>query len=220
MLMNFIHAIAIIMNKNHVLVGKERIYDQELIYTRVIGLLASSREIKFNDVLAFELAAYPPSMFNADGKMNVATSKSTLKHKLQVTISERNSPISDTVIYDVSALIWVITWPTGRLRVYVDAFKAFVHQALRRANVILVFDRYYPNSIKTFTRTQRSGSSRVYKLTPDMQVPAKQFFLTNTKNKMQLNAMLIEGIIDPGYFIEATQTHTLTVAGVRDVPVL
>ena len=49
--------------------------------------IASSREINFNYVLAFELAAYPPSMFNADGKMNVATCKSILKHKLQVTIS-------------------------------------------------------------------------------------------------------------------------------------
>ena len=98
------------VKKNHLLVGKERVYDQELIYARVIGLLASSREIDFNDVLAFELAAYSPSMFNADGKMNVATSKSTLKHKLQVTISERNCPISDTMIFGVYALLWVITW--------------------------------------------------------------------------------------------------------------
>ena len=89
------------------------------------------------------------------------------KHKLQVNISERNCPISDTMIYYVSVLLYVITWPSGKLRVYVDAFKALVHQPLRRANVILVFDRYFPNSIKTFTRTQRSGSSRVYKLTPD-----------------------------------------------------
>ena len=137
-------------------------------------------------------------MFNADGKMNVTTSKSTLKHKLQVLISERNYPISDTMIYDVSALLLVITWPSGKLCVYVDSFKAFVHQVIRCANVILVFDRYFPNSIKTFTRTQRSGSSRIYKLTPDMQVPAKQAVLTNTKNKIQLNVMLTEGILDPG----------------------
>ena len=64
--------------KNHVLVGKERVYDQELIYARVIGLFASSREINFNDILAFELAAYPPLMFDADGQMNVATTKSRL----------------------------------------------------------------------------------------------------------------------------------------------
>ena len=56
------------VKKNHVLVGKERVYDQELIYARVIGLLGSSREIDFNDMLAIEFAAYPPSMFNADGK--------------------------------------------------------------------------------------------------------------------------------------------------------
>ena len=77
------------VKENHVLVGKERVYDQELMYARVIGLLAGSREINFDDVLTVELAAYPPSIFNADGNMNVATSKSTLKHKLQVTISER-----------------------------------------------------------------------------------------------------------------------------------
>ena len=35
----------------------------------------------------------------------------------------------------------------------------------------------------------------------------------------QLNAMLTEGIIDPGYFTDVTKTHTLTVAGVRDVSV-
>ena len=120
---------------------------------------------------------------------------------------------------DLSSLIWVITWPSGKLRVYVDASKAFVHQALRRANVILVFDRYFPNSIKTFTRTQRSGSSRVYKLTPDMHAPAKQVVLTNTKNKIQLKAMLTEGILGTGCFTEATQTLTLTISGVRDVPV-
>ena len=52
-----------------------------------------------------------------------------------------------------------------------------------------------------------------------MQAPAKQVVLTNTKNKIQLNAMLTECILDPGYFIEATQAHTHTIADVRDVPV-
>ena len=85
-----------------------------------IVMLASSREINFNDVLALELAAYPPSMFNADGKNE--------RRHVQI-ISERNCPISDTMIYDVSVLLWVITWPTGKPRVYVDAIKAFVHQS-------------------------------------------------------------------------------------------
>jgi len=87
-----------------VLLGNKRVYDQELIYARVIGLLVSSRDIKFDDVLAYELAAYPPSVFNSEGEMKIAKSKSTLKHILQVTVSERTCPIPDTVIYDVSAL--------------------------------------------------------------------------------------------------------------------
>ena len=57
------------VTKNHVLATNERVYDQELINARVIGLLASSREINFDDVLAYELAAYPPSMFNPCGEM-------------------------------------------------------------------------------------------------------------------------------------------------------
>ena len=56
-------------------------------------------------------------------------------------------------------------------------------------------------------------------MTPDMQAPAKQVVLTNTKNKIQLNAMITDGILNPCYFTEATQTHTLTFVGVRDVPV-
>ena len=52
-----------------------------------------------------------------------------------------------------------------------------------------------------------------------MQAPAKQVVLTNTKNKIRLNAMITDGILNPCYFTEATQTHTLTIAGVRDVPV-
>ncbi|KAG1669737.1 hypothetical protein GQR58_017266 [Nymphon striatum] len=109
--------VAMDVKKKHVLVGKERVYDQELIYPRVIGLLASSREINSDDVLAYELAAYPPSMFNPGGDMKITKSKSTLKLKLQVTISDRNCPIPDTVIYDVSALLWVLTWPSDKLHV-------------------------------------------------------------------------------------------------------
>lgn len=49
--------------------------------------------------------------------------------------------------------------------------------------------------------------------------PAKQVVLANTKNKIQLNALLAEGLLDSGYYTTATQTHTLTIAGVSDVPV-
>ena len=52
-----------------------------------------------------------------------------------------------------------------------------------------------------------------------MLVPAKQVLLTNTENKVQLNAMLAEGLLDSDYYTNATQNHTLTIAGIGDVPV-
>ena len=86
------------VKNKHVLVGQERVYDQELIYARVIGLNASARAVIFYYVLRHKSAAYPPSMFNTDGGMKISTSKSTLKQKLQVVVSERNLPIPDVVI--------------------------------------------------------------------------------------------------------------------------
>ncbi|KAK2192636.1 hypothetical protein NP493_27g02034 [Ridgeia piscesae] len=53
-----------------------------------------------------------------------------------------------------------------------------------------------------------------------MPAPAKAVILTNTKNKIQLNAMLVEGLLNSDYNTNATQNdHTLTTAGVSDVPV-
>ena len=51
----------------HISIGEQKVYDQELIYARAIGLLASSRDIDFNDVLPYELAAYPPVNFYKRG---------------------------------------------------------------------------------------------------------------------------------------------------------
>ena len=130
-------------------------------------------------------------------------------------LSERNYPVQNTIIYDVSALLWV-NWPLDKLHVYVDALKKFVFQALQMANVTLVFDRYFPNSIKTFAR---AGSSRAHKLTPDMPAPAEEQVLTKTKNEIKLNAMLAGGLLDSHFYNNATEKHFLFIAGVGDVPV-
>ena len=50
------------------------------------------------------------------------------KVQLNAMLAERNCPIPDTVIYDVSVLLWVIPWPTDKLSVYVNNFKQ--HQGL------------------------------------------------------------------------------------------
>ena len=153
---------------------------RQIAHSDVIGFLASSREINFEEVLAYELAAYPPSMFSPDGEMKIAKTKSVMKQKLQVALSERNCFNPDTIIYDVSALLWVIPLPSGKLKVFIESFKALIFRDLQTSSVILVFDRYFLNSVKTFARMQRSKSSCVHKLSPEMNPPAKQVILANT----------------------------------------
>ena len=68
--------------KKRLIVGEHAVIDQEPIYARVSGLLVSQRDLNFQEVLATELAAYPLSMFHADGQIRVATGKSTLKKNI------------------------------------------------------------------------------------------------------------------------------------------
>ena len=122
-------------------------------------------------------------MLCPDGQMKIYNSKSTLKGYMLVTVSERNCPLPDTVVYDVSALSWVIDWPSDKVkrRVHFDTFQIFVCKALQVGNVTLVFDRYYVGSEKTPMQMQRTGPSRVHKLTPDMPTPSKQVTLSLTQ---------------------------------------
>ena len=139
--------------EKHITVCQETVYDQELIYACVICLLVSSQDLNFDDVLSCELAAYTPSMFCPDGQMKCAKSKATLKKNLQGSISEGNCPSPDTVMYGVSAVLWVLDWPSkkDKLGTFVVTFQAFVHNAFQDVNVALVFDKDYAGSFKTHT---------------------------------------------------------------------
>ena len=129
-------------------------------------------------------------MFNSEGQMKTPNAKYCLKQSRQHTISERNCHVD--VVYDVSAVLRATARPSGKLQRLIDNFKARVNYALQTADVVLCFDRYNQTSIKDFTRTQRCQASRVNNLHPDRDIPWKDVCLTNTKNKIQLNALIRE----------------------------
>ena len=126
----------------------------------------------------------------------------------QVLAPERASRNTDSVIYDVSAILWTIAWPSDKLSVYLETFEEFVYGAQQAIDVAFVFDRYYADSLKTATRMQRNRSSRVYKVTPQMAPPSRQVILCNTQNKVQLNAFITECILDKEFCLRATQKHS------------
>jgi hypothetical protein len=94
------NVITMALSRKSVKCGSGTVYDTKLIYSREMGLM-STRDIDLKDVFSHELAPLPTSMFEDDGNMRIATSKSMLKKKLQITQSERASLKPDVIIIDV-----------------------------------------------------------------------------------------------------------------------
>ena len=69
-------------SKKHIKVGSQKVYDTSVIYSRVIGIQASSRDIDIKKVLSHELAPVPTSMFHDSGAMRIYKAKSDLKKQL------------------------------------------------------------------------------------------------------------------------------------------
>ena len=88
--------------------------------------------------------------------------------------------------------------------------------APKLSTVVCVFDRYF---VKTSARMQRAESSRVHNLLLDMPTPQEQVILSVTKNKVIINAMLAEALLDLGVYAQATSQNRLIIVGVTDVPV-
>ena len=67
------------------------------------------------DVLRYELASVPPSMFDESGEMRITKSKSVMKTKLQVEMMDGCSTPPDAIVLDGCAILWVIRWPSHGL---------------------------------------------------------------------------------------------------------
>ena len=68
-------------SKKHIKVGSQKVYDTSVIYSRVIGIQASSRDIDIKKVLSHELAPVPTAMFHDSGAMRICKAKSDLKKR-------------------------------------------------------------------------------------------------------------------------------------------
>ena len=76
--------------KKHVKVGETKVFDTSLIFSRVIGLQASSRDsVDIKTLLSYELAPVPTSMFTDAGGLRICKAKSELKKQLQSVVSVR-----------------------------------------------------------------------------------------------------------------------------------
>ena len=136
--------------KNSVQSGELKIFNTEVIYSRVMCLLSIGR-VDLEEVLRFELSPIPLSLFQKNGEMRPPTAKSDLKEALKVTSSQRNQTKPEVIIVDGCAKFWSVEWPKGGT-VRDLAYKMFQYVTSKlsneKADVFLVFDRYFKYSIK------------------------------------------------------------------------
>ena len=212
-------------NRKAVKVGDVTIIDQEAIYARVIGLMVSQQDVDFGQVVSCELAAYLPSMFHSDGSMRLATGKACLKKCVGVETSARVWGEPLVIVADVSAVLWTIHWPSqGTVLTFVESFKTWIANHLSSAEVHLILDRYCDFSTKSSTgaaRVGKAGRARVYKLTAKSPLPPRDAVLKCAANKVQLNLIICEQIINAQDFLDkVTQDHRLFLSGVEPVPIV
>ena len=141
--------------KKSIKVGAVKVYDTNLIYSRVIGLQASDRPVDIADLLAHEPAPVPSALFTDNGELRTASARSVLKtNTAQLWSARRAQENVDVIVMDGSAYLWIPSWPaSGTIQHYIEKFKYHIGKKLTRADVFFVFDRYQEYSIKGATRT-------------------------------------------------------------------
>ena len=93
--------------------GDNKVYNSELIYSRVIGLQASPRDISFSEVISCELSPVPTALFNDSGEMRISKSKSDLKKLTRVDVSARHVAQEATCIVIDGCTPWILQWPSS-----------------------------------------------------------------------------------------------------------
>ena len=125
-------------------------FDSGLIFARTLGFM-NLRGIKVDQILSYELAAVPTSMFEEKTRdLRIAQSKSLLKNKLQVEQLARATGQPDAIVIDGCAILWVVHWPSKEsVQDLVTNFMKYVKGKLKGGTrVHVIFYRYCEYSIE------------------------------------------------------------------------
>ncbi|XP_041366765.1 atrial natriuretic peptide receptor 1-like [Gigantopelta aegis] len=195
---------------------------KEIIYARAMDLQSSARDLDTDALMSHELSPVLTSMFDENGNMRDAKTKSNLKNALKVEMSRRLAERDVQAIFlDGCAVVWVVPWPsTGTIQDYLDRFRSYLHKHLATRDVYLVFDRYIEGSTKETTlRGRDKSASRVYTLRCTASLPPQKVIFTVITNKVQLAVIL--SLIGKGIALKVLRSgkHRLNLLGNTDAEV-
>ena len=87
---------AMSVTKKHIKVGDTKGFNPEIIYARAMGLQSSTRPFDTEQVMCYELAPFPTSLFDETRNMRYVKSKFSLKNKLKINKSGNQAGFSNT----------------------------------------------------------------------------------------------------------------------------
>ena len=173
------------------------VYNTELIFSRVMYLL-NARQIELESIFHYKLAPVPTSMFEDNGEPRFIKSKSVLKNKLKVEVSQRNLNPDAVVIDGGGMLHSAVHWPKeGTVKDFTDGVCNYIIKMLEDSDVYLAFDRYIIDSIKAATRLQRIGNiKRSHNVSLETPLPPKEVALSSNKTKENLIELISNELLD------------------------
>lgn len=187
------------MNKTIVFEGQEVIVNTDQLFSRIV--LTKNKD-EFADLLKYELAPVPPSLFDEISLRK--NQKSALKSLFQNLVPcEKERPKNASFVIDGGLLLHTCPWNKGET--YDQICKKYVNYVLRHFNgtAIVVFDGYSRSSLSTKNEEHRRRSYK--KSSVDLMIKGhiistttQEEFLGNTKNKTQLISLLSDRLNESG----------------------
>ena len=181
--------------KKRLTIGVSAVVDQEAIYSRVIGLLVSQRDLNMCLPQSLPLGHHR-------GQMRVAT-KSTLKKMFQVEVSQRLTIIPTAIVMGVSSVLWTVAGHLMQMskRSYQVSMCGFLFGCWKLMYISASID---------IEITPRRAALDLHTFVHQLDLktpPARDAVLKNCAKKVQLNTFIGEQIlIDEDYLQNVTPT--------------
>ena len=162
-------------------------FNTDLIFSRVVYLLSMDR-LDFSSLFNYELAPVPNSLFKDTGDARYTSTISVLNNKLKVEVSSRTLEHDVVVIDRCGMLHPSVYWPKkGLVEDLVNSVDYYLSKFIIVADVYLIFDRYFENSIKSDTRLERIRTyKRSHKFAIRTPLPPKEICMSSRKTKENL----------------------------------
>ena len=123
--------------KKSVPVNDMEITDRSLIYSHVTAMQLTHEAMIVQNIFKYDLSPIPIALFNDEGKMRAAKSKSDLKSLLGTKVSSRGLAKPNLTVIDESAILWVANWLSKALvSDYIDNLCGFVLMKLDIGKII------------------------------------------------------------------------------------